>query len=180
MIRHPVVHGHPLHAMLSDLPVTLVPSAFTLSLLAGARRRPRQLETFVVWTTRAALASAATAGAIGWWDWITMPKTHPTRRTSTLHGLINTTALGLVTAAVFTTGHRRTAILGITVSGLLVSAWLGGDIVFHHGWRVRPAEEREIIGAQLEARGMADIVDGARREVAEFEDRETYLPARES
>jgi len=178
VLRHPVVHGHPLHAIASDFPVTLIPTAFTASLLAGARRRPRGLETLASWTARSAFIAAAAAGAAGWWDWLTMPSEHPSRRITTIHGLINTAALGGLGVASLTSGHRRSAILGATTAGLLVSAWLGGEIVFHHGWRVRPAEEAEIVGTQLEQRGMADILAEARREVSEFEQRETYAAPR--
>lgn len=177
-LRHPVVHGHPLHAMGSDLPVTLIPAAFTASLLAGTRRKPRQLEQVAALTSWSAFGAAALAGAVGWWDWLTMPSIHPSRRTATIHGLINSVALAALGAASLSTRHRRSALLGATTAGLLVSAWLGGEVVFHHGWRVRPAEEAEIVGEQLKERGLSDIVVDARRKVSDFEQRETYAPPR--
>jgi len=175
ILRHPVVHGHPLHAMASDLPVTLIPAAFTASLVAGSRRRPGEWETLARVLTRSAFAAAMAAATLGWWDWLTMPPEHASRQSATWHGMLNSAALAMVAVAGLTSGHRRSALLGATTCGLLVSAWLGGDVVFHHGWRVRPAEEAEIIGAQLSERGLAHISDDARRQVAEFEERETYM-----
>ncbi len=175
LVRHPVVRGHPVHAMASDLPVTLIPAAFTASLVAGARRRPRASEQTASWITRIAAAAAAAAAAGGWWDWLTMPADHPARRTATWHGLVNSAGAGVVAAAVFSDGHRRSALLGLATGSLLVGAWLGGEIVFHHGWRVRPAEEAEIVAGELRRRGIDDVLAGARREVDDFERRETYF-----
>jgi hypothetical protein len=39
---------------------------------------------------------------------------------------------------------RRFGLLAAATGGLLVAAWIGGDLVFRFGWRVRPAEEAEI------------------------------------
>lgn len=178
LIRHPVVHGHPAHAVLSDLPVTLIPLAFAGSLRAGLRPRSREREAVATWSTRLAFAAASAAGGVGWWDWLTMPSEHPSRSTATLHGILNTSALGALAVASFTRGHRRSALLGGATAGLLVSAWLGGEIVFTFGWRVRPAEEQEIVAKRVSQQGMQDILDAAKHEVSEFEQQETYIPPR--
>jgi len=42
---------------------------------------------------------------------------------------------------------------------LLVAAWIGGDLVFRLGWRVRPAEELEQLSqgrTRAEARAVID------------------------
>src|SRR5205807_3253072 len=109
-VRHPVVHGHPIHAALSDLPATLIPCAFLSSLVAGLSRR-REAEAGAVWSTRAAVAASLAAGAVGWWDWLTMPREHPAHRPATLHGVINSGGLALVGAAGLRR-RERTSLLG--------------------------------------------------------------------
>jgi len=55
-------------------------------------------------------------------------------------------------------------------------AWIGGDLVFRHGWRVRPAEEAEIVEERLQdAAGVAAFA-AARRAVDDFERDRTFLP----
>src|ERR1700736_5185668 len=87
-VRHPVVHGHPMHAALSDLPAALIPGAFLSSLVADVTRR-RDAEYAAVWAGRAALGGALAAGAVGWWDWLTIPREHAAHTPATLHGAIN-------------------------------------------------------------------------------------------
>ena len=156
-LKHPVVHGHPLHAMTSDLPVALIPTA----LLAAAveRARPgRQAHDTATAANGLALASATTAALIGWWDWLTIPAAHPARPIATLHGLINTAGLGLSGLALLVPRRRLELLLALNAS-LLVAAWLGGDLVFRLGWRVRPAEELEQLDegrTRDEARAVVD------------------------
>ena len=156
-LKHPVVHGHPLHAMASDFPIALVPLAFVASLLAR-RRASRSL-------TGVAVAAAATAVTLGWWDWLTIPRDHPARTPATIHGLINTTVLGLATLALL---GRRSLALGAATAALGVSAWIGGDLVYRLGWRVRPAEELELID-------QGDSRDIAIAKIEKHERDETFL-----
>src|SRR5687768_13486215 len=75
-LKHPVVHGHPLHAMLSDLPAALIPTALLAA--CAERARPRRETRFAAASATAlALTSGIAASVVGWWDWRTMPKDHP-------------------------------------------------------------------------------------------------------
>jgi chromosome condensin MukBEF MukE localization factor len=113
---------------------------------------------------------------VGWIDWLTIPGEHPARTPATIHGVINTAGLiALVGAS--TLPKRRLGLLGAATAGLLVAAWIGGDLVFRFGWRVRPAEEAEIAEHALVAAGQAQPFEQARQEVADFERRKTFLPA---
>jgi len=171
--RHPVVHGHPIHAMLSDLPAALIPAAFLaeLSRRVLADRNGRYLSDAA---TGAALAGAAAAGLAGWIDWLTMPTEHPAQKSATLHGLINTAGLlALIGAA--TLPRRRLPFLGFATVAVMVGGWIGGDLVFHHGWRVRPAEEAEIVEKELTETGIDGYFERARKAVSDFERRKTFL-----
>jgi uncharacterized membrane protein len=176
--RHPVIHGHPIHAMLSDLPAALIPAAFLAELSRwivggadGPGRRGREISDAA---TGAALAGAALAGVTGWLDWLTMPTEHPAQKPATLHGLINTAGLlSLIGAA--TLPRCRLPFLGFATGAVLVAGWIGGDLVFHYGWRVRPAEEAEIVEQDLAKSGITGYFERAREEVSDFERRKTFL-----
>jgi uncharacterized membrane protein len=172
--RHPVVRGHPIHAILSDLPVTLIPLALATELAGvlgsrGRRRRRRRANVSDA-VTRLALIAAGTAGIAGWIDWLTIPREHAAQRPATLHGLINSAGvLALLGAA--SRPRLRLPLLGGAAAGVAVAGWIGGDLVFHHGWRVRPAEEAEMVAAKVGQ----DPFEQARREIERFEREKTFL-----
>jgi len=171
--KHPVVHGHPIHAILSDGPVVLIPLAVAAELLdrSGRGRELRLGDA----ATAAAAATASAAGLVGWIDWLTIPSDHPARRPATIHGIINTGAI-LAVAAALPARRYRLQLLGAAATAILVGAWIGGDLVFRHGWRVRPAEEAEIVEQRWHDPAGAAAFASARREVADFERRKTFLP----
>jgi uncharacterized membrane protein len=171
--KHPVVHGHPIHAILSDGPVVLIPLAIAAEL--WDRRTPAEGLRFADIVTAGAAATTLAAGLVGWIDWLTVPSDHPVRRPATIHGLINTTALVALAAAV-PAGRRRLPFLAAAEAAIVVGAWIGGDLVFRHGWRVRPAEEAEIVEERSTDATVAAFAE-ARRDVADFERRKTFLPA---
>jgi uncharacterized membrane protein len=171
--KHPVVHGHPIHAILSDGPVVLIPLAFGAALW-GRTRKAEGLRLGDVLTAGAA-ATGSSAAIVGWIDWLTIPPEHPARRPATIHGLINTAAV-LAVAVALPSRPWRLRLLAAATTTILAGAWIGGDLVFRHGWRVRPAEEAEIVEARLDAAG-AEAFAAARRDVADFERQKTFLPA---
>ncbi|TMC62221.1 MAG: hypothetical protein E6J16_11830 [Chloroflexota bacterium] len=131
--KHPVVHGHPIHAILSDGPAVLIP----LALAMEAWRRTRKdnvLEPLSRLATQTATAAAAAAAAavVGWIDWLTIPGDHPAWTPATVHGAINTA--GITALAGASAGpKRRLGFLAAATAGLLVAAWIGGDLVFRFG-----------------------------------------------
>ena len=170
--KHPVVHGHPIHAILSDGPVVLIPLAVAAELWDRIRGDRLRLGGAA---TAAAAATASAAGLVGWIDWLTIPPDHPARRPATIHGIINTGAILAVSAA-FAARRQRLQLLAAAAAAMFVGAWIGGDLVFRHGWRVRPAEEAEIVEEALQDPAGAAAFANARAEVADFERRKTFLP----
>lgn len=161
-LKHPVVHGHPLHAMLSDLPAALIPTALLAA--CAERARPASETRFAAASATAlALVSGIAASAVGWWDWRTMPKDHPVRGPATTHGLLNTASLGIGLAALVVPRRRLELLVGMNAV-LLVAAWIGGDLVYKVGWRVRPAEELEQLDEGRTRKEARDIVDEHERE----------------
>lgn len=175
MAKHPVVRGHPVHAILSDLPATLVPLAFAAE--AAHRLRPDDRTGFAANATRrAALAGTLAAAAAGVWDWWFMPRDYPAWKPATLHGVLEATTLAALVRASRRPG-RRLALLAAASGCMLAGAAIGGELVFRYGWRVRPAEEIEIAERALRRDGLGRYIDDARDEVTDFERRQTFLPA---
>jgi uncharacterized membrane protein len=171
--KHPVVHGHPIHAILSDGPVVLIP----LAIAAELWDRWNRTDNIRLGDTVAACAAARGSAAVlvGWIDWLTIPPGHPARTPATIHGLINTAAIFAVAAAL-PRRRQRLQLLAAATTAIFVGAWIGGDLVFRHGWRVRPADEAEIVEQRLQDPAAAAAFAEARSEVADFERRKTFLP----
>jgi uncharacterized membrane protein len=144
-----VFAGHPLHAMLTDMPAALIPTGFLFSLLGRLRREPA-LESAGFATTAAGVVAAVPTAVAGLADYLQMEVTDPAQATGFTHGLLNLLAVSLGLASLRGGGLRkRGSTASICLSGaatgvLLASAYLGGDLVFHRGWRVKPIEREEI------------------------------------
>jgi uncharacterized membrane protein len=174
--KHPVVHGHPVHAILSDGPVVLIPVALAAELLDRTGRQGLDGPRLGDIATASAAATGVAAATIGWIDWLTIPATHPARTPATLHGIINSMVTLAVVAAVPARGQRL-GLLAVAAAAIGVGAWIGGDLVFHHGWRVRPAEEAELVEERLDDPATKAAFAAARRDVDEFEREKTFLPS---
>jgi hypothetical protein len=171
--KHPVVHGHPIHAALSDGPIVLIPVAVAAELW-DRRQQATGLRLGDLAAAMAAITSVS-AAAVGWIDWLTIPTGHPAWRPATIHGLVNSVAVVAVAAALPARRHRL-RLLGAATAAIVVGAWIGGDLVFRHGWRVRPAEEAEIVEERLRDPASVAAFATARRDVADFERERTFLP----
>jgi uncharacterized membrane protein len=164
--------------MLSDLPATLIPAALAAELArlvigdpAASGRSGRLLSDTA---TAAALGTATAAGLSGWIDWLTMPTEHPAQKPATLHGVVNSAGLLALIGAV-ALPRRRLPFLLFATAAVMVAGWIGGDLVFHYGWRVRPAEEAEIVEQDLAKAGATGYFAKARQKVSDFERRKTFL-----
>ena len=173
--KQPVVRGHPLHAMLSDVPIGLLPAALASAALAAGRRRRSPVRRGADVLAAMTFATGAGAATAGVWDWLEIPRSHPAWWPATFHGAINLANVGLLGAAA-AMPERRLPLYGAVAAGFLVAGWLGGELVFVHGWRVRPAEEYEQLVARLTPEQQGEL-DEAREVVAKYERKETFLPA---
>ena len=173
--KHPVVRGHPLHAMLSDLPIGLLPAALAAAIAARDEQRGSPLRRGANTVAAMTFAAGASAAAVGVWDWVTIPRSHPAWWPATLHGAINIANV-VVLAAAAARPRRRIALYAAVTGGIVVSGWLGGELVFAHGWRVKPAEEFEQLVERLDTKQDDAALAQARGVVAEFEREKTFLP----
>lgn len=185
-MKDPLVKGHPLHALLTDVPVGMFVAGTTCDLIGLATRRP-------VWRFAAraahtgAFLSGTAAALVGLWDYQAVPREHPARRMGALHGYINA---GMLTLLLGSLALRRevdapadgrprlaaAALAGAAFAVLGVSGWLGGDLVYKLGWRVVPAEHAEQLEDALRKRGETELIEQAHDTVQQYEQEHTLVP----
>jgi nitrite reductase/ring-hydroxylating ferredoxin subunit/uncharacterized membrane protein len=131
-ILHGTWLGHPLHVVLTDVPIGSWAAAAVLDALeekTGSRAMGRGADAAIA----LGLVGAAAAGITGLSDWSKIGGGQP-RRIGLAHGLLNATATACyVTSLCLRRTHsrragRRFALLGLIVSS--VAAYLGGHLVF--------------------------------------------------
>jgi nitrite reductase/ring-hydroxylating ferredoxin subunit/uncharacterized membrane protein len=122
--------GHPVHPILTDLPV----GAWTATVVLDAtgRRRAAGYRDAATTTLAVGIAGAAAAAATGLADW--QHTQDNARRVGLAHGTGNAAVLGLQLASWSARrrgAHRRGRLLSIgAYAGLLATAYLGGTLVF--------------------------------------------------
>lgn len=138
--------GHPLHPVLTDIPIGAWAAAVTLDTIeanTGVVGFGRAADTAVALGVAGAAGSAITGLA----DW--QHTTGESRRMGMVHALLNTVALGLFIGSLFARGKRNRSLgRGLAMAGLGIagaSAYLGGDMVYRQKIGVNHApQEAEI------------------------------------
>jgi len=127
---HGVWLGHPLHPVLTDIPLGSWTAAVVLDAMeaAGQKGVARGADLAV----QIGILGAVGAAVTGLTDW--QATDGRARRVGIVHGLLNTVALSLMTASHFARkGRHRGAGRGLALAGFAiggVSAWLGGHLVY--------------------------------------------------
>ncbi len=125
--------GHPLHPMLTDLPIGCWTNAMALDLLAG--RRGEAGAQFLIGLGVLTALPTAVSGASDWSDTL-----GEERRVGFAHAAGNTVALacyGLSWVARKRGGHRRGVALGLLGGAVATgSAYLGGHLAWRRGVNV--------------------------------------------
>jgi len=187
-MKDPVVRGHPLHAVLSDVPITATALGVAFDLL-GLLTGGRDWRFAALVTLAAALLGGIAAALVGLWDYQAVPRDHPAYRTGAIHGLLNAASLVLLLVSLLLrwfaqasgTAVSATALLAIGFSllalcGLGIAGWFGGELVFHDGWRVTPAEHDQLLEEDLRQSGEEARIQKVHQIVQEYKERQTWLP----
>ncbi|MHB8324651.1 MAG: Rieske (2Fe-2S) protein [Candidatus Dormibacteria bacterium] len=150
--------GHPLHPLLTDVPIGAW-TASTLLDLAGGPAALAPASDLLVGLGCASGALAALAGMADWHD-----SYGAERRLGLAHALLNSSALGLFgTALGMRLGGRRRAARPLAITGFLLAAagaYLGGDLVFRLGTQVNRNAWAEGPADWQDAAAAADITPG--------------------
>jgi uncharacterized membrane protein len=136
------VFGHPLHAVLSDVPVGLLGTSPVWDAVGLWRGEPVWW-AISFWGIALGLAAAAAAATAGFVDYAAIPQDDPAQATAIRHMMFVLGALapyGISLAvrggSAPPSGGSATAVLLLDALGLLllsVGGWYGGHLVFHHG-----------------------------------------------
>jgi uncharacterized membrane protein len=136
------VFGHPLHAVLSDVPVGLLGTSLVWDAVGVWRGEPVWW-AISFWGIALGLAAAAAAATAGFVDYAAIPQGDPAQATATRHMLFVLSALAPYATSLAVrggpappSGKASAGVLLLEGLGLLllsVGGWYGGHLVFHHG-----------------------------------------------
>ena len=153
--------GHPLHVILTDIPLGAWTSAMIFDALAAISERD-SMNSAADACVAVGLGGAVVAALTGLTDWQDIDP--PARRIGLVHGLINLTAAGLMGASLLT--RRREMRANGRALGLLgflaatAAARLGGNLVYEHRVGVDRSAERDLPQEFLRAAAEADLHEG--------------------
>lgn len=127
--------GHAVHPLLTDIPIGTFTSALVLDLLGADQDAATALVGVGLAATPAVLAT-------GWSDWHDEEKrSSAIRRTGLVHAFVNAVGVNLHIASLLArrSGDRArgTALSAAGLAFLGVGGWLGGDLTYGKGSRVR-------------------------------------------
>jgi len=125
--------GHPLHPLLTDVPIGTWTSATMLDIVGG-RDSERAAEILIA----IGIAAAGPTAVTGWSDWAdSEPGDDVIRRIGIVHAVSNVSALVLYAASLAArrSGNRTAGVaLGLAGAGALgAGGWLGGDLAYARG-----------------------------------------------
>lgn len=144
----PVIAGHPLHPAIVPVPVGVFPASYALDVLALITGSDELAEASYYNMLIGSLG-ALPAALTGFLDYRQMEQNDPAHKTATTHGLLNGSLIGLYALNLLVRRKNKRSFLGfilstIAMGGLAVSGYLGGEIAYGRGWRVRSAERFEL------------------------------------
>ncbi|WP_051935643.1 DUF2231 domain-containing protein [Deinococcus sp. YIM 77859] len=134
--------GHPLHTLLNEAPLTLLPFSLIMDVLATTTDQ-RSYADAANYARVGVTAFGLLAGAAGFVDYLHLQRGTHEKRVANLHAALNVTALTLT----FISGQvrRRTptsaslTLLSLANVCVIAGAWYGGNLVYDHGIRVKKA-----------------------------------------
>lgn len=135
--------GHALHPQLINAPAALLPFSFVMDLMHRGTAKPGYAEA-AYYSMMGGYAGGLAAAAAGAGDYFAIPPGSHTKRIANLHASLNLGLLGLYSVNLLLRRGRKTPtgttpmlLSALGTTGLLISAWYGGHMVYEHGMRVK-------------------------------------------
>jgi uncharacterized membrane protein len=136
------IGGHPIHPMLIPFPLALWATSFAVDILFYFLRHPALL-VIAKFMIAAGCLGAIAAAIPGIIDWLAI-KDGDVKRVANWHARLNVAALVVFAISLFLrmstyselVGRRLTVPFLLSLVGMiliLISGWLGGELVFRHG-----------------------------------------------
>ncbi len=158
---HGVWLGHPLHPVMTDIPIGAWTAALAIDACANGDRGMRRAATIALGVGLAGAVASAVTGLTDWSE-----TTSRARREGLLHGILNIAATALAATAYVqrlnSSRERGRACAWTGYAIALGSAYLGGDLVYGHRIGVthaaidRPEQWTDVAA-------VADVPDGSLR-----------------
>jgi len=127
--------GHPIHQMLVNFPLGLLPTAIIFDIIYLSTRNPRWADV-AFWMIAAGIIGALIAAVFGLIDLLSIPTGTRASRIGIVHGIGNVIVVGLFVASWFLRYYAVDvppplayvlSFVGIALA--LFTAWLGGELV---------------------------------------------------
>jgi nitrite reductase/ring-hydroxylating ferredoxin subunit/uncharacterized membrane protein len=155
--------GHPLHPLLTDIPVGAWTTAAIFDLAAFAMGRRSRAGTGAI---AVGIAGAIPTAATGVMDWYNLNERQ--QRIGSGHALLNSAALACYVASLLTRlshlgSGRRLSFIGLGL--VTVSAYLGGHLVYSTRAGVKRASEEESGESFALAGRLGDLAEGSLKRV---------------
>ena len=155
--------GHPLHPVLTDVPIGAWTLGALLDLVSTARGDDATLDTASDWALGTGIAASLATAATGLSDWSEIGGIQ--RRLGFVHGLLNIAALGFNTGslALRLNGGNRGAARALSAVGYLIvtaSAYIGDELVYQTGQAVNRQAWVEAPEKYTDVAAVADLEDG--------------------
>lgn len=143
-----VIAGHPIHPSLIPIPIGVLPASYVLDILAMMTDSDA-LADAAYYNMLIGCAGAVPAAITGYMDYQKMGEKDPAHETAMTHGLANAGIMILYGINLWVRRNNRRSRLGFILStigtlALGFSGYLGGEIAYGRGWRVRSTERFEL------------------------------------
>jgi uncharacterized membrane protein len=154
------ISRHPIHPMLVPFPIGLWVFSLISDVVFLMGWGPPVWNDVAFYTMAGGTVAAPLAAPFGLADFLTM-RDPRTRQLGTMHLALNVLIVGMFAVDLWlrtqtvTSAGLPVVISLVAVSLLVVSGWLGGEMVFVHGAGVLPPEERHEMEIRTEVRRRA-------------------------
>jgi uncharacterized membrane protein len=172
------IGNHPLHPILVLIPVGLWIGSLVFDIVYQATADPFWFQA-ASWDILFGLIGAGLAAIVGLIDLTTLPMSESARRTGVTHLSLNLVIVALYIISLITRGFGVPASMAVTITPfviniiavvlLLISGWLGGEMIYRHGVAVPDAAADEAVRYSHPPTGRPGIA-GARGGEASFND----------
>jgi uncharacterized membrane protein len=160
--------GHPIHPMLIVFPLALFSTAVLFDILYLITDEDG-LATFSFWAIAAGVVGGLAAAIFGLIDWLALPAGTRAKRIGLVHGVGNVVIVGLFAVSwLLRLGDPGYApnvlpfVLGlIGVAMALVTAWLGGELVYR--LRVAVDDDANLDAPSSLSSGVGEVATSRRR-----------------
>lgn len=153
------IGGHPIHPALVAIPIGLFAWTLVSDLVYLGTDRDKMWYDIAFWSGIAAIVTGLVAALPGFGDYLTMASKSDAKGIALAHMVLNVAVIALFFLAMLLmldanalNGGRlgvTIALHAVGVGALLVSGWLGGEMVFRHHLAVIP-DDSELESAEHE------------------------------